>query len=199
MKTSLATLCVLLGALLAAAGAFAAESAKPALKVTADGFPSGHGTPEGAACDLARAFIGRDVALFKETCIPPFGGGEQRGNYETFLEKTAESMKEEAARKEPSPGGPKAIVKVFAARHLTKNGPVSMAYALFDFRDLMFVDLQTQRQNGDLANFRILTIKKADDKWYVYPTPQYNELMTMGLNSESESTQDFSEAYQIEK
>src|SRR5258708_78153 len=30
------------------------------LQVQRDGFPSGHGSPEGAACDLARAFIQRD-------------------------------------------------------------------------------------------------------------------------------------------
>ena len=108
-------------------------------------------------------------------------------------------MKEEAARKEPSPGGPKAISKVFAARHLSQRGPDSFAYAMFDFRGLMFVDIKTERQNGDVANFRILVIKKADDKWYVYPTPQYSELMSAGLNSESDSTRDFSEAYKVEK
>ena len=32
-------------------------SPKPKLKVVADGFPAGHATPEGVACDLARAFI----------------------------------------------------------------------------------------------------------------------------------------------
>jgi hypothetical protein len=63
----------------------------------------------------------------------------------------------------------------------------------------MFVDIRTERQNGGGADYRILVVKKADNKWYVYPTPQYAELMSAGLNSESDSTRDFSEAYEIQK
>jgi hypothetical protein len=178
---------------------FAADAPKPKIKVAADGFPAGHDTPEGVACDLARSFIERDVALFTNTCIKPFGGGVQRTNYEAFLKETVQSMKAESAKKEPSPGGPKAIKKVFAARHLSQSGQVSFAYAMFDFRDLMFVDIKTERQNGNTGSFRILVVKKADEKWYVYPTPQYVELMSAGLNSESDSTQDFLEVYEVQK
>src|SRR5208282_3881350 len=98
---------------------------KPKLRVAADGFPSGHDTPEGAACDLARAFINRDAGQFAETCIKPYANGKSQDDYATFLKRTIESIKLEAAKTEPSTGGPKAIGKVFAARHLTMDGPAS--------------------------------------------------------------------------
>ena len=33
------------------------QAPKPKLRVSTDGLPGGHDTPEGAACDLARSFI----------------------------------------------------------------------------------------------------------------------------------------------
>ena len=108
---------------------------KPKLLVAADGFPKGHDTPEGAACDLARAFIKHDDALFTTTCIRLYGGGKARADYAAFLAKTVAEIKTEAARKEPSPGGPKSIGKMFAARHLSKDGPASYGYAAFGFQE----------------------------------------------------------------
>jgi hypothetical protein len=72
MKTFIAITC----AILAAFAAFSADEAKPKIKVAADGFPAGHDTPEGVACDLARAFIKHDMVLFTNTCIQPFGGAK---------------------------------------------------------------------------------------------------------------------------
>ncbi len=196
MKKLIAIACIIL----TACCGFSADDAKPKIKVAADGFPAGHDTPEGVACDLARAFIKHDAVLFTNTCIQPFGASETFGtNYQTFLTNVIQSMKEEAAKKEPSPGAPKAITKVFAARHLSTRGPESLAYAIFDFRGVMFVDLKTIRVNGDTAPYRIFVIKKNDDKWYVYPTPAADSLLCAGLNSESESKQDFSEAYEVQK
>ncbi len=187
-------------AILTAFSAFSADDAKPKIKVAADGFPGGHDTPEGVACDLARAFIKHDVVLFTNTCIHPFGVSETFGtNYQTFLKSVIQSMKEEAAKKEPSAGAPKAITKVFAARHLSTRGPDSLAYAIFDFRGVMFVDLKTMRFNGDIAPYRIFVIKKNDNRWYVYTTPTADSLLSAGLNSETESKQDFSEVYDIQK
>src|SRR5256885_14241726 len=111
MKTFIAITC----AILTAFPGFSAD-AKPRIKDAADGFPAGHDTPEGVACDLARAFIKHDIVLFTSTCIQPFGASETFGtNYQTFLKGGIQRMKEEAAKKDPSPGAPKAITKVFAA------------------------------------------------------------------------------------
>jgi hypothetical protein len=179
--------------------ASADQTVKPKLKVAVDGFPSGHDTPEGAACDLARAFIKHDAALFARTCIQPSGAGKSRDDYAAFLKSTTESIKQEAAKAEPSPGGPKAIGKVFAARHLTMNGPASFGYAVFGYLDVMFVDVGAFLQNGDRALNRTLVIKDGDGKWYADPDPAAEALLSMGLNKESPSQQDFSEAYDIQK
>lgn len=172
---------------------------KPKLKVAADGFPSGHGTPEGAACDLARAFINRDPALFTNTCIRLYSSGESRAAYAAFLTNRVAMIKTEAAKKEPSPGGPRSIGKVFAARHLSADGPASYGYAAFGFQDVMFVDVGVFLQDGNRVMNRTLVIKDGDGKWYVHPAPKVSPLLSEGLNDESDSTDDFSEAYEIQK
>lgn len=178
----------------------AADTAtKPKLRVAADGYPSGHDTPEGAACDLARAFINRDVALFTNTCIRLYGGGRGPADYATFLMNTMAGMRAEAAKKEPSPGGPKSVGKVFAARHLSMSGPASYGYASFDFQDIMFVDVGVFLQNGDHALNRTMVIKDSNGKWYVHPMPSVSPLLSAGLDEETPSKQDFSEAYEIQK
>jgi len=186
--------------LILAPSAFASDTpAKPKLKVAPDGFPSGHETPEGAACDLARAFINKDFGLFNATCIKPFGSGENRTDYEKFMESVKTGMASEAAKKEPSPGGPKCIARVFAARHLSMSGPASAGYAMFDFRDIQFVDIVTKLQNDQESLTRILVIQTPDLKWFVHPAPATASILSMGLNGEKASTQDFSEAYEIQK
>jgi hypothetical protein len=179
--------------------ASADQAVKPKLKVALDGFPSGHDTPEGAACDLARAFIKRDASLFTSACIQPSGSGKSRDDYEAFLKTTTESIKQEATKAEPSPGGPKAIGKVFAARHPTMNGPASTGYAVFGYLDVMFVDVGVFLQNGGRVLNRTLVIKDGNGKWYVDPDPAADPLLSMGLNKESPSQHDFSEVYDIQK
>jgi hypothetical protein len=196
MKTLTTHLCILSVVICSLA---ADKAAKPKLKVAADGFPASQDTPEGAASDLARSFIKRDVALFTNTCIRPFGGGQARTNYQEFLDSTIQGMKEEAAKKEPAPSGPKAIAKVFAARHLSKNGPASYGYAMFGFEDVMFVDVGAVLQNGKRFLNRTLVIKRKDGKWYVHPSPDTDSLLSAGLNDETDSKQDFSDAYEIQK
>jgi hypothetical protein len=192
MRTLTTFICIFTVILCSAA---ADTTTKPKLKVAADGFPSGHDTPEGAACDLARAFIKRDAALFTNTCIRLYGPAD----YAAFLTNTVAGMKAEAAKKEPSPGGPKSIGKVFAARHLSKDGPASYGYASFEFQDIMFVDVGVFLQDGGHALNRTLVIKDRDGKWYVHPMPSASPLLSAGLNDEAASKQDFAEAYEIDK
>jgi hypothetical protein len=184
---------------LAISSAGAGQTTKPKLRVAADGFPSGHDTPEGVAADLARAFMRRDVALFSSTCIRLYAGGDGPAQYAEFLRTTSESIRLEAAKKEPSPNGPKAIGKVYAARHFSKDGPASYGYATFHFQDVMFVDVGVYLQNGARALNRTMVIKDKDGKWYVHPMPDASPLLSMGLNDESASTQDFSEVYDVQK
>jgi hypothetical protein len=195
--SSLVTL-VICGILSLSTAALGQQTTKPKLRVAADGLPSGHDTPEGAACDLARSFINRDEKLFLTTSIRLYGGGSGRDAYSKFLQATVESIKAEATKTEPSPGGPKSIGKVFAARHLSKSGPVSYGYA-FGFEDIMFVDIGVYLQNGERAMNRTLVIKDRDGKWYVDPYPAASPLISEGLNEEKASVQDLADVYELEE
>jgi len=175
------------------------QTPKPRLRVEADGLPGGHDTPEGAACDLARAFINRDEKLFSSTSIKPYGRGKGRDLYEKFLQDVIQSIKAESAQKEPSPQGPKSIGKVFAARHLSKSGPVSWAYAAHGFQDVMFVDVGVYLWNGERALNRTLVIKDSHGRWYVHPDPAADPLLIEGLNEEKESVLDLTDAYELER
>jgi len=190
-------LVLVLSALFVSLGA--GQTPKPKIKLAADGFPTGHDTPEGVASDLARAFINKDATLFSATCVKPYGGGKARDDYSKFLQASIESIKQEAGKKEPSPQGPKNIGKVFAARHLTRSGPASFGYACCDFQDVMFVDVGVFLRNDGRALNRTLVIKDKDNKWYVHPAPDLSPLLSAGLNDEKASVRDFSEVYDIQK
>lgn len=172
---------------------------KPQIVLATDGFPSGHESPEGAATDFGRAFINKDAKAFVDTCIRPYGGGESRQEYEQFLKDVTSNIRAEKERTTPSPEGPRAIGKVFAARHLSASGPASYGYAAFGFQDLVFVDVGAYLHNGAQIMNRTLAIKDRDGKWYVHPAPSVSPLLSQGLNNESPSTTDFSEAYAIKK
>jgi hypothetical protein len=179
-------------------GAAGRQSTKPKLKVAADGLPSGHDTPEGTACDLARSFINRDEKLFSTTSIRLYAGGNGPEAYAKFLQETVQSIKAETAKKEPSSQGPRRIAKVFAARHLSKSGPVSYGYAAFGFEDIMFVDIGLYLYNGERAMNRTLVIKDRDGKWYVHPAPSASPLLSDGLNEEKASVLDLNDVYELE-
>jgi hypothetical protein len=179
-------------------GAAGKQAAKPKLKVAADGFPSGHDTPEGAACDLARSFINRDEKLFASTSIRLYGGGTAREAYQKFFQETIQSIKAEAAKTQPSPQGPKRIGKVFAARHLTRSGPASYGYASFEFQDIMFADVGVYLYNGERAMNRTLVIKAGDGRWYAHPEPSVSPLLSDGLNEEKASVLDITDVYKLE-
>ena len=147
---------------------------------------------------MARAFIERNDNLFASTSIRLYGGGTGREAYAKFLQETIESIKAEAARQAPSPQGPKNIGKVYAARHLSKSGPVSYGYAAFGFEDIMFVDVGVSLQNGERAMNRTMVIKDRDGKWYVHPAPDVSPLLSDGLNDEGNSVLDITDVYQLE-
>lgn len=154
-----------------------------------DGFPTGHSTAEGAACDLARAYIERSPASFRGTCIRPYGPSA----YEDCLDNFVASMKQEAANEVSSTAGPREIGKVFAARHLAMDGPASSGYALFGFQDVMFVDVGVVLHSGDRFLNRTLVIRDKDGLWYVHPSPEVSPLLAAGLDDEAPSLRDFSD------
>ncbi len=173
---------------------------KPKLKLAADGFPTGHATPEGVACDLARAFITTDAALFTTTCQPAYGDATLQNAYKDFLHGVIESfLKIKAIKLDPDPYNPKAIAKVFAARHLSQPGPATYGRTTFGFQDVAFVDVDALLIDGEHAVNRTLVVKAADGQWYVHPTPEISPSLSEGLDDESPSTQNFTDVYDLER
>jgi hypothetical protein len=101
-------------------------------------------------------------------------------------------MHEEASRDTPSPNGPKAIIKVFVARHLSRNGPASYGYAAFGFQDVMFVDVVALLHGGNRTLNRTLVVRDKDGHWYVHPVPSVSPLLSVGLNEEAPSKEELS-------
>ncbi len=160
--------------------------------VASDGFPAGHDTPEGAACDLARAFIRNDPALFLATCVEPYGSPEARVAYHRFLEGTVVQMKVGIVGSPPSPESPKGILKCFAARHLSKPGPATSGAAASGFQDVMFVDVSALLQNGTPQLCRTLVVRNKEGKWMVDPQPEQSPALSEGLDDEPPSTVELS-------
>lgn len=171
-------------------------AAKPRLKVAGDGFPTGQDTPEGAASDLARAFMTRDATRFRSLCIRPYGAGKSRGDYMAYLDGVSDHLNQ--TKENPSPDDPKQILKVFAARHLSRNGPASYGYAGFDFQEILFVDVEVVLRNGQSHLRRTMVILDHDKKWYVHPVPKVDPLLSYGLYDESPSVQLFTDAYDVD-
>ncbi len=167
-------------------------AAEPIPGVAQDGFPAGTDTPEGAACDLARAFIHDDSALFLATCIEPYGSAEARQARHQFLQSVVVQMKLDPAGGPPSPDSPKSIAKCFAARHLSKGAAVLDGTTVYGFQDVMFVDVSALLQNGTTQLCRTLVIKNKQGKWVVDPQPESSPQLSAGLDDESPSTRELS-------
>ena len=170
--------------------------AKPPLTVAMDGFPAGTDTPEGAACDFARAFIRDDPTLLLSVCIEPYGDPESRLAAHKFLERIVVQMSD-ATRATPPPDSPKSIAKCYAARHLGKSAAALSGYAATGFQDVVFVDVVSEVHSGEAQLCRTLVIKTKQGKWAVEPEPELAPSLSDGLDDESASTRDFSEAYTI--
>lgn len=177
--------------------AVGASAAKPKLKVAPDGFPAGQSMPEGAAADLARAFIKQNASSFRAVCIRPYGGGQARAEYVQYLDGVSSHLSQQKGA--PAQDDPSGITKVFAARHLSKQGSASYGHASFDFQDVMFVDVEVALRNGKRHLRRTMVIKDRDGKWYVHPVPDVSPLLSDGVYDESPSVQLFSDVYDVEK
>ena len=175
----------------------AAATPKPKIKVAGDGFPTGQETPEGVATDYARVFMHNDVGLLQRIVIRPYGGGSSRTEYQNFLNGLAGHMKNAKASKKQDPQNPAEILRVFAARHMSHNGPASWGYACCNFQEVLFVDIESLLNDGTKFTTRTLVIKDHDGKWYVHPDPNVSPLLTYGLDDESDSKRTFAEVYQI--
>ena len=172
-----------------------APIANPPIDIGADGFPSGGATPEGAACDFARAFIRDDSALLLATCVEPYGSPEARQSYHDFLKSIVVEMKLPIPASGPAPESPTHIVRCFAARPLSKQDPVALA--TLGFADIRFVDVSSMLRNGTTQLCRTLVLRTRQGKWLVDPQPEANPVLSEGLDDESPSEKVFTDAYAV--
>jgi len=136
----------------------------------------------------------RDATWFRSVCIRPYGAGRARTDYAAYLDGVSGHLQENV---QPSPDDPQKIVRVFAARHLSKNGPASYGYAGFDFQDVMFVDVEVMLNSGSKHLRRTMVIQDRDRKWYVHPVPDVDPLLSYGLYDESTSVRLFTDVYDV--
>jgi hypothetical protein len=176
-------------AILSSSGPVAAS-----IRLADDGFPCGNETPEGAACDFARAFIHHDPVPFLAISLKPYGDPSVRHAYGEYLQSVISQMKEEANRTDPSALGPQSIAACFAARHPTEAEPVVYAQTVLGFEDVMFVDVKVNLQNGESQICRTLAIKQKN-RWNVHPRPDLSPRLMTGINKETPSSENFADAY----
>lgn len=145
--------------------------------------PTGGGTPEGIACDAIQAYADCDSKAWLATLVRPIYGEKADAEYEKFKKDLAATT--DANKTDKEFAAPK-IVKVYKARNFTKNGPGSMAYALFDMTGNMLVDIVVEI-GGKKQQIRYHVLLDKDKKWYFEPRPDLSPLLAMGLNDESPS------------
>ena len=156
-------------------------------KIANDGFPTGQNTPEGTACDAIRAYVYSDHELWLSLLVRPIYG-EKNIEYVEFKEMMVEKKKQNAR----DPNFPRMkIVRVYKARNFSMNGPGSLAYALFEFTGNMFVDILVDMGIGGIHRARYQVMQDKDKKWYFNPRPDLSYFLSIGLNEETESKEEW--------
>lgn len=166
-----------------------AVSAAPG-QVAKDGLPTGQDSAEGVACDLARSFAAADATMWSGITIKLPSDDKAHAKLESFVEATATEMEAEAKKPDAERSGPKDIGACFKARHLSDANAVTYGSSLYHYQDVMFVDVVVKQHDGQETANRTLVVKAADGKWYVHPQPSLSPMLSMGLNSESDSEEE---------
>jgi len=148
--------------------------------------PTGTDTPEGVACDAVNAYIRSDSKAWLATLVKPIYGEEKDKEYEKF-KKDMVALKDKN-KADKSFKAPK-LLKCYKARDFSKNGPGSMAFALFEFTGNKFVDLVIELEEGKPTKVRYHVLQDKDGKWRFEPRPDLCEMLAMGLNEEKDSTE----------
>ncbi len=148
------------------------------------GFPAGASTPEGAACDLARAFMEPSRLLLDETCLRL----DRNTEYAGFISQMGEQLESMQGQSMEQFGGPKLISKLYRARELSATGPSSYGFAVLNLQAVRFVDVETELWDGSVYVNRTLVAQLATGEWRAMPRPDLAPLLSAGLNAESDST-----------
>lgn len=152
-------------------------------EIAADGFPTGSTSPEGAACDAARALVERDGEMLREASIDAFGSEHQKAAYERALTEAADTLEDEAV-------APEGIVRVFDARLPTMAAPRAEMYARYGVLDVRFVDVVLDYGEEERVA-RTLVARTPEKGWGVVVEPGIYPEISEGLAQESESLIEF--------
>lgn len=157
--------------------------------IALDGFPTGHATPEAAACDLVRAIIQADPDLLREASLQLPSDTESAILYNKFLDQTESELRAAPGSLVPDLADAQYITTVYKARPLSAPGPKSYAFTVLNLRDVKFVDTQSKMLDGSTLDSRTLVVQTAlDKKWYAIARPDFFPLLSEGLDDEPEST-----------
>lgn len=150
------------------------SSYKQRASKTADAFPTGRTSPEGAACDLMRAYISNDADLFEERrCKQSCEGRlDSAIAYGTFLEYRPQPL-QPLASNHAQCAAPTWIVEVFPSQRFALSEEVTairrfellLNYGAVESR---FVDIITATDSGRRYITRVEAIhigEHADDNW----------------------------------
>jgi len=140
--------------------------------------PSGQATAEGVACDMAKAFINADKELWETIVMKA-----DNGYYSEFIKNMSTEMDKQKILDPDKRSGPKKIQICYKMGKLSKNGPNSYAFAVFNYDEIGFVDVGVLGTNDKQIMNRTF-VYRSKDKWFALPRPDLFPLLTMGLNGE---------------
>lgn len=160
----------------------------PAIATPAPQLPSGNSTPEGAAVDLARAFIQSDAATFRALCWN--AGGKPPQHYQRFIESVARDIEDAKKLGRQVGGASFSISKVFKARDCRlKDSAFLECCTAFGVLDVRLVDIETPLW-GRACRIRTLVVRQqSDQRWYVILWPDAFRALAIELYAEPDSTE----------
>ena len=142
--------------------------------------PTSQKTAEGVAADLASAFINTDNELWEKIQLKKLQSKKQ---YKSFVEAISKQMI--SLKNKDNQSGPKEVIEIRKMGKLSKNGPNSYAYSVFNLTEIGYVDVCVINYDNKKSWNRTFVLKY-EKEWFVLPRPDLFPLLTMGLNNEKE-------------
>ncbi|MEM9644542.1 MAG: hypothetical protein AAF989_06080 [Planctomycetota bacterium] len=148
-----------------------------------DSIPSSHGSPEGAAVDLVRAFMTRDFHAFDEARTKSFceGRTDPFNFYVRFRNNTTFFSMGESLKETDFPSRLLKICRVYSAQPLKTKEQLSVASAfpVSGYIDPTLVDVVVEDRLGNELLHRTIVVKsKSSGLWYARPRLIGHELLS---------------------
>jgi len=139
--------------------------------IAADGYPTGPQTPEGAACDLTRAFINNHVELFRAVTAGVLGEGKSAECARNFMDIAETDVNLRFIDR---------IIEVYEAEEPSEPSAIEQA-AAYGFADIKHVAVVFRRTNG-LENIQqTMVLLTPEGEWKVMPAWKCYPELAAGL------------------